>query len=211
MTVVSPCGFREEAWPFDCDIADYNGMRWDPDTGDVWTPPDDGTRHFDEAPTVRAAYITSLGAEYDVDSASVGTEFSITHTAQLEWENTTCHRYWVLTEFIMGQVVTALGASTTAYAGSHNTLDLDGTSLVDSTPYIGSGYNATAVPAFGLATQFFPPVIWSVWTSVAAGETLTATLQGMGLVTADGSGGAETVQVRYGWNLVMTCYPKGVG
>lgn len=213
-----PCSLRQEDWPFDCDIEDHNGIRCgsDPDGNQViWAAPDDGVLFFEESPTVKSAYITGTGAQYDVDSVTVGSAFNLTNQVEIAWENTTCHSYWVLTEFRMGIAVPSLGAETTAYAGTDNSLvltDTDGndTTLVDTTRLVGAGYN-TYLPDFCLATQYLPPLLTPAHTRVDPGETLTAQLQGIGQVDADGPGTAETFAVLNGWQLFMTCLPIGVG
>lgn len=214
------CGFRSEDWSFDCDIDDYNGVRCgvDPDGNQVvWSPPDDGCLYFDETPTIKSAYRTLLGASYDPVEVGVG-DFTITAAdAVITWENTYCHDYWVLTQFIMGTAGFLLGNDCECYIGSHNILTLthpDATedTLVDARPSVGVGFGVSSIGGLVPVTFFMPPSIWPVWTKVRSGYTLEASIQGVGTVSSEaGSVGDQAVQARYGWSLTMTAWPIGVG
>lgn len=207
---------REGDWAFDCDVADHNGLHcgWTEDGESLlWVAPDDGVVHREAQPTVKSKYRTTLGARYATDefwADTGGDPAELTQAGSVTFENTYCHRYVARIDFSMGSSVFSLGNGTTAYIGCHNEVELDGASVVDATPYAGFGLNEGALASdLTLATNFYPPTLWPVYVDVDPGETLTATLTGMGLMDSWGGGTAEFVKADYGWNLQLLAWPKG--
>ena len=209
---------REGDWPFDCDHTLHNGLHCGFDAeGDslLWVAPDDGVIHKKAQPTVKSKYRTALGARYATDTfwSGIGSEqgsAELTQAGSISWENDTCHEYKARLNFSMGAAVFSIGNGTTAYIGCHNEVEIDGDSVADSTPYCGLGLDDGALAsAFVLLTNTYPPTTWPVYVDDEPGQTLTATLTGMGAMDEWGGGEAEFVKADFGWNLRMLAWPKG--
>lgn len=196
-------------------MEDHNGIFCDEESsGDLWVAPDDGVIHKEAQPTVKARYRTALGARYSTETfwgdlgAGVGS-LELTQPGSVTFENDSCHDYVARIDFAMGAAVFSLGNETFAYIGCHNEVELDGDSVTDTTPYAGMGPGASSLGALTLLTVTYPPTIWPVYVDVDAGQTLVATLTGMGSMDTWGGGEAEYVKADFGWNLQLLAWPKG--